>query len=63
MVRFDAAVDPILLAETLAIERECCDFFDLRYSEAERELEVTVADKRQDPALDAIGESLGIRSG
>jgi hypothetical protein len=54
VARFDAAVDPDLVATTLAIERECCPFFELGYDEAARRLEISVADRDLEPALDAL---------
>jgi hypothetical protein len=59
VVRFADGLDEDLLAEAIAVERECCPFFSLAYDAAQRELRVTVADPRHDPALDAIAESLG----
>jgi hypothetical protein len=58
VVRFGDGLDEQLLAEALAVERECCPFFGLAYEPTARELRVTVADARHDPALDAIAESL-----
>jgi hypothetical protein len=59
VVRFGAGLDEELIAEALAVERECCPFFGLDYEGATRELRVTVSEPRHDPALDAIAESLG----
>lgn len=57
-VDFDADVDELLLAETLAIERECCPFFRLDYDAAARRLSVSV-EPGHEPALDAIEHALG----
>ena len=56
--RFSSALDQSLLAETLAIERECCEFFQIDYEPAERLLTVRVDDPRLDPALDALQYAL-----
>ncbi len=57
VVAFDGGVDHALLAETLAIERECCPFFDLRL-DGDR-LTASVEHPGQDPALDALAYALG----
>jgi hypothetical protein len=58
-VVFDTAVDAALLAETIAVERECCPFFKLDYGGALRRLDISVAEPALDPALDALAYSLG----
>ena len=58
IVEFDEArLDRALLEQTLAIERECCPFYDLRLDGAR--LSVRVAEPHQEPALDAIAHMLG----
>ena len=56
-VHFDPAVDHALLAETLAIEAECCSFFSIALAGDTAELTVPTAE--MDPALDAIAHALG----
>jgi hypothetical protein len=56
-VRFDPAVDHVLLAETLAIEADCCSFFAITL--AGDSAEITVPNPELDPALDAIAYALG----
>jgi hypothetical protein len=58
-VRFDPAVDHALLAETLAIEAECCPFFAIALTGDTARL--TVPSPDLDPALDAIAYALGDR--
>jgi hypothetical protein len=58
-VRFDPAIDHALLAETLAIEAECCSFFAIDLDGDTAEL--TVPAPEMDPALDAIAHALGDR--
>jgi hypothetical protein len=53
-VGFAADVDTALLAETIAVESDCCPFFALRYDAGVRELIVSVTRPDQDPALDAL---------
>jgi hypothetical protein len=58
IVEFDpAALDRSLLEQALAIERECCPFYELRLDGAT--LSVRVAEPHQEPALDAIAHMLG----
>jgi hypothetical protein len=56
--RFSSAVDEELLAETLAIERACCEFFRIDYDPASRRLTVRVDDPELDPALDGLRHAL-----
>jgi hypothetical protein len=58
VARFSRALDEELLAETLAVERECCEFFRIDYDRSERELIVRVDDPELDPALDALRDAL-----
>ena len=53
-VHFDPAVDHALLAETLAIEADCCSFFAIELTGDTAELTVPTAD--MDPALDALAD-------
>src|SRR4051812_25365392 len=61
-IGFAAGYDREALAELVAVERECCPFFRLRIDEAERSLEVGVADAAHAPALDALAAALGVGS-
>jgi hypothetical protein len=58
-VRFDEAVDPGLVEETVAVERECCPFFELAFDARERRLTLSVQDDQQAPALDGLLFALG----
>ncbi len=58
IARFSPAIDDGLLAETLAIERRCCEFFRIDYDSEARELVVRVDDPDLDPALDALQYAL-----
>jgi hypothetical protein len=59
--RFSADLDERLLDETIAIERECCSFFDISYQRAERRLAISVHDSEHEPALDALQFALAGR--
>ena len=62
VVEFDeAGLDRALLEQALAIERECCPFYDLRLDDAR--LSVRVAEPGMEPALDAIAHLLGVEPG
>jgi hypothetical protein len=47
-------VDLALVAETIAVERECCPFYAIGFDFSERRLSFSVTNPDQDPALDAI---------
>ena len=59
VVELRAGLDTELLERTLATERGCCPFFELRWEPAMRRLEVSVAAAGHAPALDAIAHALG----
>jgi hypothetical protein len=49
----DQGVDAELVAETIAVERECCPFFTLTWEPDRRRLTVSVSQATHEPALDA----------
>ena len=55
-----ADVDPALVEEAIAVERECCSFFDIAWEPESRRLAFSVARDADDPALDAILYALGV---
>lgn len=55
-------VDAELVAETIAIERECCPFFGLSWEPKGRRLTVSVATVEHEPALDGIVFALGLQA-
>jgi hypothetical protein len=56
----DADVDTELVAETVAVERECCPFFALTWEPSRRRLTVSVSRAAYEPALDAIAFALNL---
>ena len=56
-VQFDDGVDPALLAQTLAVERECCPFLTFDYDAAAQWLTARVADAALDAGLDALADA------
>ena len=53
-IDFDASLDAGALEQMLAVERECCPFFSIRFDEEARRVSVGVAAPDQAPALDAL---------
>ena len=56
-VEFGDRVDLDLLRRTVAVERECCSFFEIELDERARTLAVGVAEAASVPSLDAIAEA------
>jgi hypothetical protein len=59
-VDLDRRVDTALVETMLAVERECCPFFDLRWEPDSRRLTIAVTHAEHEPALDAIAFALGL---
>jgi hypothetical protein len=55
-------VDAELVAQTVAVERECCPFFALTWEPDRRRLTVAVAEAAHEPALDAIAFALNLQA-
>jgi hypothetical protein len=60
MVDLNEHVDPKLVEELLAVERECCPFLELGWEPRAQRLTVCVAHTEHEPALDAIAFALGL---
>lgn len=60
VIDLDPHVDTDLIERTIAIERECCPFFELTWDPSQRRLAVAVSQREQQPALDAIAFALGV---
>jgi hypothetical protein len=58
-IRFGPQLDEDTLAKTIAVENECCPFFDFDFSAGERRLTIAVTRHDQRPALDALAHALG----
>ena len=52
-------VDETLVAQIVAIERNCCAFFTVNWDRASRHLEISIADDEDAPALAAVALALG----
>lgn len=52
--------DTELVEQTLAIERECCPFYELGWEPDRRRLFVSVSQPEHAPALEAIAFALGL---
>jgi len=59
LIEFEQEFDRQALDEALAVERECCPFFQFAFDEQQRRLRATVAATEQLPALDAMADALG----
>jgi hypothetical protein len=62
VAELDKDVDAELVAETVAIERECCPFFALSWEPDRRRLTVSVAQAEHEPSLDAIAFALNLQA-
>jgi hypothetical protein len=60
VVALATGADPGNVQRLLAVERECCPFFDLGWDPARRRLSVAVPEAGLEPALDAIVDALGL---
>ena len=60
VVDLDRRVDTGLVEETLAIERECCPFYELDWEPDRRRLRISVSEPEHAPALEAIAFALGL---
>jgi hypothetical protein len=63
VVDFSEEFDRASLEEALAVERECCPFFQFHFDESTRRLRITVRDQEHLEALDAMAYALGFESG
>lgn len=51
-----------LVAQTIAVERECCPFFALTWEPDRRHLTVSVSRAEYEPALDALAFALNLQA-
>ena len=61
-VALDERVDPRIVDELLAVERECCPFFGLGWEPDTRRLTVSVSHPEHEHALDAIAFALDLEA-
>jgi hypothetical protein len=62
LVELDRHVDTELVEETIAIERECCPFYELGWDPDRQRLSISVSQPEHAPALDAIAFALGLEA-
>jgi hypothetical protein len=62
VAELDRHVDTRLVEETLAIERDCCPFYELGWDPSRQRLSVSVSQPEHAPALDAIAFALGLEA-
>lgn len=58
----DQNVDVELVAEAVAIERECCRFFTVTWEPDRRRLTISISQTAHEPALDAIAFALNLQA-
>jgi hypothetical protein len=57
LVDFSARLDPAVLDEIVATERECCPWLRFEFDRIARQLAVSVTDTAMLPALEAIADA------
>ena len=60
LVQLRAGVDAAEVSEAVAIERECCPFYEIDWNPDSRRLSFAVARAEHEPALGAIVTALGL---
>jgi hypothetical protein len=60
VVDLGASVDTNDVDELIAVERECCPFFELQWAPELRRLSVSVSRAEHEPAIDAILHALDV---
>jgi hypothetical protein len=55
-----SATPDTTIEQLVAIERECCPFYELDYDPAERKFSIGVSRSEYEPALAAIAHALGL---
>jgi hypothetical protein len=58
----DQDVDVKLVADTVAIEQQCCPFFTLTWEPERRRLTISVSQGAHEPAIDAIAFALNLQA-
>jgi hypothetical protein len=58
VIDLDEHVDRELVDELVAVEKECCPFFALRWDPGTRRLAISVSLEEHEPAIDAIAFAL-----
>jgi hypothetical protein len=59
VLEVDSGVDAATLEQLVAVERECCPFFEIDWEPARRRLSVGVSESEHEPALEAVAFALG----
>jgi SAM-dependent methyltransferase len=58
-IEIPRGVDAGEIEDLMAVERDCCPFFELTWDPSERLLRISVGEQEHEPALDAIATALG----
>jgi hypothetical protein len=59
VIRLSDEVSDVVIEELVAVERDCCPFFELHWDPGARHLRVAVSAADHEPSLDAIAYALG----
>jgi hypothetical protein len=59
LIEFHEGFDRGALEQALAVERECCPFFQFEFDDSKRRLRSTVGEPEQLPALEALAHAVG----
>lgn len=60
VIRVSDDVPETVVERLIAVERDCCPFFDLDWQPGARRLRVAVPSGAHEPALDAVAFALGL---
>jgi hypothetical protein len=60
VIRAGDQVPETLIETLLAVETECCPFFDLDWEPAPRRLSIAVTSSEHEPALQALATAIGL---
>jgi len=60
-VELALGTDAALVEQAIAIERECCPFYDFHWDARARRLSIAVTQREHEPALGVIARAIGLQ--
>jgi hypothetical protein len=60
-VELAAGTDSALVEQAIAIERECCPFYEFHWDPRARRLSIAVTRREHEPALGVIARAIGLQ--
>jgi hypothetical protein len=60
LIRLADAVPDAVVERMVQVEQACCPFFELDWDRTTRRLSISVSQADREPALQAIGDALGV---